>query len=442
MKSSKNSESGQAIIMIAVSLIVLLGFVSLAVDGGMVYSDRRHAQNAADAASLAGGGAAALTLENQHVFYETWNCNDPKIALAEQAAISAAISRAASNGYTIDGDPSDGNGVTAVCGEQDNGSWIDKYIDVTVYISKVTQTYFMQVVYNGVMRNNVSAVTRIRPRTSMGFGDAIVSLSDDCPNINQGGVSLEGGGAQVHNIHIVGGGIFSNSCLTGNGGVNAIVDPLQGIHYIGEYDPPPGSGSISPEPQPATVRLPPYPVIEPECDKVLARTAPDRNGDITISPGRYPEIERNNGHMTMQPGLYCIDGDFQINGDGVDGVDITIYLINGSFLTTAGSEIHMAAPLANCAESVCPYAIPGMLFYMREGNTGTIGMQGNATSYYQGTVYSPSGTIDAGGGSSELPTLRTQLIAWTVKVHGNVNIDIIFEGGENYQRPAYLELYR
>ncbi|MGE5223399.1 MAG: Tad domain-containing protein [Omnitrophica WOR_2 bacterium] len=442
MKSNKFNESGQAIIMIAVSLIVLLGFVALAIDGGMVYSDRRHAQNAADAASLAGGGAAALTLENQHVFYSTWNCNDPKILLAEQNAVASAISRAGSNRYTIDADPADGNGATAVCGEEDNGSWIDKFIDVSTYISATTPTYFAQVLFKGVLNNRVSAVTRIRPRTAMAFGDAIVSLSSDCPNINQGGVSFEGGGGQVHNVHILGGGVFSNSCLTGNGGVIAEVDPEKGFHHYGEYNPPPGSGSLSPEPEPATIQIPDYPVQTPQCDQVPMRSAPPRHGDISIAPGRYPEILRNNGKLELQPGLYCVDGDFNVNGDWVEGHDVTIYLINGSFSTTAGSEVHLSAPLATCRAPVCPYAIPGLLFYMRKGNTGTVALQGNSTSYFQGTIYVPTGTIDAGGGSSELPTLRTQLIGWTVKVHGNVNIDIIFDGGENYQRPAYLELYR
>jgi uncharacterized membrane protein len=54
MKRKHPSESGQAIVLLAISIVVLLGFTALAVDGGMIFSDRRHAQNAADAAALAG----------------------------------------------------------------------------------------------------------------------------------------------------------------------------------------------------------------------------------------------------------------------------------------------------------------------------------------------------------------------------------------------------
>ena len=55
-----NSEKGQSVVLLAAAFIAMLGFAALAIDGGMVYADRRFAQNAADTAALAGGGAAAL----------------------------------------------------------------------------------------------------------------------------------------------------------------------------------------------------------------------------------------------------------------------------------------------------------------------------------------------------------------------------------------------
>ena len=42
------SENGQAIILIIIGIVALLGFAALAIDGGMVYADRRNAQNGAD----------------------------------------------------------------------------------------------------------------------------------------------------------------------------------------------------------------------------------------------------------------------------------------------------------------------------------------------------------------------------------------------------------
>jgi Flp pilus assembly protein TadG len=52
-------ERGQALIMIAFAAVGLFAFTALAIDGGAAFSKKRQAQNAADAASLA--GALALT---------------------------------------------------------------------------------------------------------------------------------------------------------------------------------------------------------------------------------------------------------------------------------------------------------------------------------------------------------------------------------------------
>ena len=43
-----SSEKGQALIIITFAAVILFGFAALAIDGSMVFSDKRHAQNAAD----------------------------------------------------------------------------------------------------------------------------------------------------------------------------------------------------------------------------------------------------------------------------------------------------------------------------------------------------------------------------------------------------------
>lgn len=69
----------QAVILLAILLIA--AFVVLSIDGGQVYADRRNAQNAADTAAL----AAALA------------------RIKEQDYSTAALERAANNGYNNDG---------------------------------------------------------------------------------------------------------------------------------------------------------------------------------------------------------------------------------------------------------------------------------------------------------------------------------------------------
>ena len=56
MKQIRTSERGQILVLLVLAMIGMLGLTALAVDGGMVYADRRYMQSAADAATLAGAG--------------------------------------------------------------------------------------------------------------------------------------------------------------------------------------------------------------------------------------------------------------------------------------------------------------------------------------------------------------------------------------------------
>ena len=53
-------QHGQAIVLIVVGIVGLIGMTALAIDGGNAYSDRRHAQNAADTAAFAAARSASL----------------------------------------------------------------------------------------------------------------------------------------------------------------------------------------------------------------------------------------------------------------------------------------------------------------------------------------------------------------------------------------------
>src|SRR5438132_8466767 len=75
---------GTVAVLVAVCLTVLLSFVAIAIDGGLLMDDRRRAQSAADAAAMA--GAADLFLK--------WQTNagvdNQGTAVAKASATSAA----------------------------------------------------------------------------------------------------------------------------------------------------------------------------------------------------------------------------------------------------------------------------------------------------------------------------------------------------------------
>jgi len=76
---------------VAVCLAVLVAILALAVDGGLLMTDRRHAQAAADAAAL----AAAADLYQQQVT----NPSNPGIDGAGGTARASAFTTAAADGY-------------------------------------------------------------------------------------------------------------------------------------------------------------------------------------------------------------------------------------------------------------------------------------------------------------------------------------------------------
>src|SRR5260221_14560547 len=72
-RSRAENRSGQALVLVAIALVALIGFAALAIDVGHAYAQRRQLQNAADAAALAGarlvcgsGSDAAIWAEVQN----------------------------------------------------------------------------------------------------------------------------------------------------------------------------------------------------------------------------------------------------------------------------------------------------------------------------------------------------------------------------------------
>ncbi|MGD2157739.1 MAG: Tad domain-containing protein [Anaerolineales bacterium] len=440
METKNKFESGQILILLVLGIVVLLGFTALALDGGMIYSDRRLSQNVADASSLAGGGEAALTMESIGLVAWQWeNCNQAEQAITD--AEEAAIAQALDNDFVIDNNTLDHNGARAECTFEDYGSFVDKYIDVTTLISFTTDTSFAHFIYNGPVRNQVEAVTRVRPRNYMANGNAIVAHRVDCPNSNTGGVHFDGNAE----VDVNGGGVFSNACLKAAGSVDVGVEYGE-INYTTDYsesgnptiDPPPGkSGSAL---------LEQFFVVDPNPPQCADTDYVDHTGPDTIYPGNYSQIKINNGVLNMEPGLYCLSGNFSINGGVVNGNGVTIYITNGDFDSSANAEVHLTAPPDNPDPLPAIPGNAGLLIYLPLGNDGEVSLLGNVDSEYVGTVYAadPDSMIEVGGtgGVETLETYQTQLIGGTVFVHGNATIDITFNGGDVHEPPAFIELHK
>lgn len=427
MKFKHSSESGQALILLVLGVVVLFGFAALAVDGGMVYSDRRHAQMGSDASSLAGGGAAALYMENHGVTLGNFDCTDAEVINAQNSndpnnpgAKLAAINRAGDNDYTIDTDISDDHGVTTECGIEDHGGWQDKFIDIKTWITRDTQTSFAQFVFSGIMRNTVRATTRVRPRSPAAYGHAIVALNPANCSGNQNGAGFSGS----QNTYVKGGGIFSNGCLQVNGGAgDVMVEPGTGsINYGGQVQNP---SQFSPAPSPTDpLPLNSYQIDAPKCSHPNAWNGTGNQLEA-LSP--------------LSPGLYCVTGNLRLNGNGTfAGTRVTIVLLNGDMNINGTVTVQLTPPIRDPDPSP---ALPGVLFYVPKTNSNPITLNGTSASWFEGTVYAPASDIEFSG-TGGIAAYHSQFIGLNVKATGTADIKVVFSEPEQYSKPAMLELYK
>jgi hypothetical protein len=451
MKTQSHLENGQAIVLLVISLVVLLGFTALALDGGMVYSDRRLAQNIADTAALAGGGEAASGLVEQNVLYSDFmeRCNSGYFNNLLSRAEQTALARMETNTQNLDIEDFD---VDAICAEDVDSR--QRYIEVRATIISNTPTSMAHLLFSGPLRSTVEAVTRVTPFTPFYEGHAIVSLNNTCTGGGKGGVEVEGGGGSTPtNIYISGGGIHSNSCVYANGNTRVHVNngTIDYVDSISEFNNAQvsASGGFNDD-----AEIYPIEVIDVICPTTVSPTPSFTNDypeNAPLQPGRYSQIRRTGGQMNLAPGLYCVDGDVTINinggaGEYFRGEGVTFYLPSGNFSVAASSTVNLSAP-NDCPTRGCEGGgIEGILIYLGIGNTGTVRLLGTASSSYTGTVYAPTGTVEVGG-SGELvdghdTEFYTQLIANTVNVHGNASINITYDLNESRAQPAKMDLYR
>jgi hypothetical protein len=431
----QSSEGGQVLVLIVLAVVVLLGFTALAVDGSMAYSDRRQSQNSADASSLGGGGKAALLLENSPIRYWNWNCSDGAVISATNQARTIAAQRASDNGFNLapgDSDLSDRQGIDVRCTNLDTSStWPEKYIDFEVQLSRDTPASFSQFIFSGPLRNSVIAVTRIRPRSSLAFGNAIVALD---PATHCSTVNLSAGFHGSTDITVSGGGIFSNGCLVAKDAALTVEVHQAGVVYGTElnlHD----TGTIALDPGYTITKTPePLPLdqfaldTEPNCADAAAHN---------YSADEFETDAMDGGGLS--PGLYCVDGDVEFNaGDYVAGLGVTIVLRSGKFTVNGGATVVLTAPPPDAPAP----AIPGLLFYGPPGYTGPVKLNGNENSVYQGTILFPTASIDFEGTGANAGILKSQIIGWDVRIGGTSSVQVEFSGEENYSRPTSLELYR
>ncbi len=390
------NESGQVVILLAVSLTVILGFVGLATDVGVMIHDKRNLQIAADAAAVAGAKQLQINLPGN--------------------AIAAAKAASSANGYT-DGQ----NGVTVTINTPPTSgpnTGLSGFVEAIVQYSQ--PTFFMRVLGinssliggRAVAFDGANSGTGCLTALNQSAGDTIHlqgSFNVDAPGCtvidnskasgtnNASALYFNGGGGtlQAGSVGVVGSdsGQISDSTPVPQTGISGVSDPLAPKISPPTYTP----SSCIPQPTATT--------WNPGC----------YSGTINIGSGVT---------VSLNPGTYIFTGTLNLSGHGTlknssipGGVTLYFDGPNGALGTGSGS----GNTTLNLTESTSgPYQ--GILIYEGANDTNPIYLVGTPIANLTGIIYAPSAELDLGGNTNV--TLVSDLIVSKLYDFGNATITI------------------
>jgi hypothetical protein len=345
----RNKEAGQALVLVAAGLVVLIGVAGLGVDMGVLRYEKRIQQTAADAAAIASAD----------------NLAHP----SNGGVVEAGQNASAANGFTDGGSgtlstcTAAGAAVGTTCIQINNPPQSGPHASCTIpcgyveaYVSEVHDTYFMKIF--GVTKEVV---------TARAVATGLSGTNQDCfyllgPHPNGIGINVTGGGngkggASINagNCGVMDNGDFNSgnssnwSMTTGSfsvagsdtGGKGAVTCtsgqsscPVYGVPTAGN---PLASFPVPPEAS--------------QAEKTWSNNNPQ--------PGHYASINIANSTVVLPSGNYVVDGGslaYQGNAN-ITGNGVMFYLENKATWSGVGTaSITLTPPVAPS-----PYA--GVLIY-------------------------------------------------------------------------------
>ena len=452
----KKSEKGQALVIIALAAVGLVAFTALAIDGGMVLSDRRHAQNAADTAAFAAALAKIRTPD--------YAPSSP--AAQKQAAIDAGLDRADSNGYDNNGTSNTVQvNIPPVSGPYAGN---DEYIQVI--ITSHVRTMFARIVGRQYVTNVADAVTRAQTGssdTSSGLPAIAALKPTDTALYMNGNIDLT----------VINSGVFSNSnspcSIYANGNGTYTVDTSYAIASGGTLC---QNGNITLNGPVESGTQIPYPptFINPPPPSITCSGTGFVSGN-TINPGTFTSelIINSSGDYTFAPGNYCFDFGVKFNGNiNITANDVN-FLINANTFTINGNTtftcnnmlVYGAGSSAgmefngngtnNCSNTTFYMAsgkvvlngnasntftaptsgsYKGLLIYLPYTNTTELTINGNSNQHFTGSVIAVGSPITINGNSGTF-AVNTQFVGYTISVNGNVDFTVNYDPAQQYLPP-------
>jgi len=431
-KPTSHNERGQALVLIVLAAIGLFAFAALAIDGSVIFSDRRHAQNAADTSAL--DAALAKTRGGD------W--------------VNEGLARAASNGYDWQ-DPTkevefyqcDWAGAT--CDSLPAGADPEEYIQVT--IKSDVKLFFARVIGRQTATNYVEAVARASTPVNKPWfdGKALVSTMPGCRSAGDpyDPFTVGGNGTTVVNNS----GIFVNStcdpAFTDNGNSN-LVTTSQGVCVVGGVpddvtgvNPPPTENCGSQQ-DPEMYQLP-----NPSCTR--AGSIVDVGGGVYEAwPGyfnrtgnqTFPDVSPA-GKLYLHKGIYCLENGLSLNGNWTITTDLNdndihdaqtegafFFIPDGDVTFNGGSTMEIHA-ISSTFDGF-PAELVNYLFYVPPTNESNFTITGNNGSTFVGTILAPASHITLNGSGNAF-SLDTQIIGYDQTITGGGTINITYNQANN-----------
>lgn len=386
--NKRKDESGQTLVVAALSLSLLLGFVAFAVDFGLMWRDKRILQTAADAGAV--NGAAEIPGND-------W--------------VAGAKAATALNGVT---DGSDGGTVT-VNKPPLYGAYAGNSNYVEVIVSQSERTTFLGLF--GLPSVNVSARAVAYNTPSQ---DCIITLgtSPTPPGATGAGIAASGSGS----LNVPSCGITDNANGTGNG--DGAINLSGSASITAESVTTAGSVASTVESHitatnPSTVTTGISPISDPLSSTVSTPSNPggclanpNIGSNTTIGPTSdgticYDSLTISGGTVTLRPGLYYINGNLTVQGSSIVNCTgtcassgVTFFIAcngtcasnNGVMNVQGGNvQLNLTAPTTGPDK--------GLLFYQSPNDPETATFGGGSSGALNGILYFPDAGLVLTGGS-------------------------------------------
>jgi len=407
-KARRSDRRGSIVVLVAFSLVFLLVFAAIALEGGGLLEQRRKTQAAADAAAMA---AAEDLFRN----YPANKGSDPL-----GTAASRAQTIASANGFVS------GQGATVdvrlypqtYAGGLSQGDVIPKgYVEVNVQRNQ--PRYFSAIISSAAIPVSARAVARGKWAPAF-IGIHVLDLHESgALRATGGGTGVVSGGAAV----IVNSDASDAAITTGGSTLTAndfsIVGGTSGGGFIGNMH-------TGEQPQPDPLRNIPQPNAN---DYSLQASGPKHysNGNRIIQPGVYHGGITITGqaNVTMMPGIYYMDGGgFSFSGQGnLVANGVMIYndpkqpSDNINLSGSNGGSVTMTPPTSGTYK--------GLTLFQNRNSDNVMSISGNGAFFVTGTFYTAGSLMNVTGNGNA--HVGSQYISRLLDLNGTGNLAIDYD---------------